>query len=163
DRGASDRGMLGQAGLDLAGGDGLAPGLDHFLEPSLDPAVAALVHRRAIACPQPAVGVDRLARFAGPTVIAGGDPRAANAQLAGPPAPRDLAGAGIDHLDVRVRKRPAGRALPIRGGIDWTRYPRRSARLGHAVDAQQPGPEFRRDAAHERRLERRAAGHDRLE
>ena len=56
--------------LDLARIDVLAAADDHVLEPALDRAVAALVHRAQIAGVQPAVGVDGRGRRAGVLEVA---------------------------------------------------------------------------------------------
>ena len=144
--------MLGQARLDLRRCDVLAAALDHVLQASLDADVAALVHRREIAGVQPALGVDGAGGLLRQVVVAPRHARAAQAQLAG---------LGDPHLGVR--QRPPDRRLAVRLRVAGGRHHRRAARLGHAERDAELRAEARLDAAHERRLDGRSAGHDDLD
>ena len=75
-------GMLEQQLLELARIDVLAAADDHVLEPALDRAIAARVHRAEVAGMQPAVGVDGGGGRLGHLEIAEHDVIAARAELA---------------------------------------------------------------------------------
>src|SRR6266542_1068867 len=69
-----DRGhrrMAGDYCLDLCGVDVFSATDDHLLKPSLDPAVALLIHAGQVAGVQPAIGVDSAGRCLGHVEVTG--------------------------------------------------------------------------------------------
>ena len=119
--------------LDLARVDVLAAADDHVLDAADDVGVAVVVHHRQVAGVHPAGAVDRLGGLGRLAPVAQHDRVAAGAELTRHTARHDLAGLGVDDLDLQVRHHPADRAGAARQGVVGGGLGAGGRGLGHAV------------------------------
>src|SRR5208337_2737504 len=135
---------------DLAWVDVLPAPDHHVLEPAYDLEVALLVHGAEVPRVVPAVLVEGGMGGRGIVVIAFHDAVAAGADLADLAKRDDLAGLGIDELELGVREGPADRGDPALERVPGCRHRDAGARLGLAVDDHDlahvhPGIDFLHD------------------
>src|SRR5437868_1457137 len=120
----ADARMAKQQLLELARVDVLAAADDHVLQPALDRAVAAAIHRAEIAGMQPALGIDGGGGRRVVLEVAVHDMVAARADLADLADRDGLAGGRIDDTSTVGLRGPLGLALPGIVAVARGRRPR---------------------------------------